>query len=77
MNYYDMSVSELKDLRAKKLVEYSEKRTYYCFCKQGIIKNKELNEGYDKTMEKIKDEMYTLNDFIWGLNDLIREKENE
>ena len=77
MNYYDMSISKLKAVRAKKLVEYSVKRIEYTkLCEEGsYITNGKDKEEHNKKMETIENDVYALEDLIYGLNHLIREKE--
>lgn len=79
MNYYNMSISELKTVRDRKLVEYSVKRMDYTKLSESAlyIKDKKLMEECTKKMEKIENEVYRLEDLIGGLNYLIREKENK
>lgn len=81
MNYDRMSISELKALRAKKLVEYSVKRIDYTqLCEKGPYimnsKDKELIEKFNKKMKTTENEAAALEDLIYGLNHLIRDKEN-
>ena len=80
MNYYDMSITKLKAARAKKLVEYSVKRIEYTkLCEEGLYitngKDKKLIEEFNKKMETVENDVYALEDLIYGLNHLIREKE--
>lgn len=79
MNYYDMSVSELKDYRAKKLIEYSVKREDYTeLCDRGLyIKDTKLKEELFKKLETIDNEIYALEDLIHGLDYLIWEKQRK
>ena len=79
MNYYDMSISELKTIRDKKLVEHSLKRMEYTkLCEKGIyIKDKKLMEECAKKMETIENDVDALEDLIYGLNHLIWKKQRK
>jgi hypothetical protein len=76
MNYDDMSISELKDYRAKKLIEYSVKREDYTeLCDRGLyIKDEKLKEELNKKLETIDNEIDVLEDLIYGLDYLIYKK---
>jgi hypothetical protein len=77
LNYYNMTTYELKALRAKKLVEYSVKRIEYTkLCEEGSYITAEEKEKFSKKMETIENEICGLEDLIYGLNHLIRNKEN-
>lgn len=79
MNYYDMSISELKTIRDRKRAEYSVKRIDYMnLCEKGIyIKDKKLIEEFNKEMETIENEALVLEDLIHALNYLIWEKQRK
>ena len=79
MNYYDMSISELRDYRAKKLIEYYVKREDYMeLCDRGLyIRNKKDKEEFNKKLETIDNEIFALGDLINGLDNLIHSKERQ